>query len=137
MEILPEEAARLSAKQHMVRLIRIVKEENSYFSEFLMHFYMIPTPTQRAFLSHMIQAEVGPASWDDLYHDEFLWRDLIKCILMFFSGVGKGRGGTVQPDKKEFLIHIADFIRSPACEAADREVEDGPRVTFTEMMESL
>lgn len=133
MEILPEEAARLSGKQHMLRLIKILKEDESYFSEFMMHFYIIPSTLQRSFLNYIVE-QVGSTTMESQLQDEYQWRDLVKSVLMFFSGLKKDKG-VDQPNKEELMQHMADFIKSGACEKADKDELEKPKVSFADMME--
>jgi hypothetical protein len=135
MEILPVEVGCLSAKQHVIQLIKIVKFEDSYFSEFMMYFYMIQTPIQRSILSYIVK-QVGGTKWEDLLSDEYRWRDLVKCILLYYSGTTGGKG-VVQPNREELVKQLAAYARSDERVLADAEVLKEPKKTFSELMEEV
>jgi hypothetical protein len=100
-----------------------------YISKFIDMFQKVPKPFQRQFFLYIMNKH-ETKEWSELFQDEYSWLDLLKSILLHWSGLA----GMGQPSPNDFVDLIIGFTDSEFFMKATCDVERGDK-TFAELLE--
>lgn len=101
-------ASGKQARRIILDWIRLVtQQERYYFAKAMDLFYEIPGEYQRAMIEHFGEKE-GCDKWLEKVDDNTQYRDVIRSILFYYSGVEDAG----QPNKRQFIVNLAEFVKS-------------------------
>lgn len=123
-------ASDKQTRRIIVEWIRLVtQQERYYFAKAMDLFYEVPGEYQRAMIEFFAEKE-SQDKWLEKVEDNTQYRDVIRSILFYYSG-SEDAG---QPNKKQFIVGLGEFIKSDKYKEAERAVS---AATFTEELESI
>lgn len=130
MEAAAVSASVKEAKQIFLNWIRLIKSNESYYFPKAMElFYKLPANHQRGFLTFMA-TEVDMNKWIDKLDDDTQYPDVVRSMLFYYSG----REKSGDPNKEEFKMRIAEYLKSSAFKEAE---ESTTAIDFKEALEGI
>jgi hypothetical protein len=115
----------LDSKEYFTELVRILKDESYYMPKFLDLYYDLPKGHQTSF-ARFLHSHINRDDWEEWAADPFLYPEIIKGVLMHYSG----REEFDEPTKDDLTKLIGEYVRSSEFDLAE---QDGK--TLNEMLE--
>ena len=119
----------------LTKIIRFtVKEKSPWLATMAECFYELSYPQMRGLLQYFAELEIWKVI-NQKFEDESQWASCWGNICYYFTGREEV---STEPDRKEFMQHIKDYVSSDHYKHATEETTHGEtRAAFGELLEEL